>query len=282
METGGNHPDLRDTSNFTQLFADRHLVINLRYDGLTILVAEPESKKVMEILETSWLAARDTSYLIDEIEKYFSENGISLSKAAHVHWVLSFSKFTLIPDIFFDQGNGAQILKNTTRLEDDDLVHSDFWPKHDVVCLYVVPHQLKAYIERLFERSTIAHFGHSFNSLQQLQKHKSNFCFLQISAAFAELFIVQNDKLILSNQFAYDVNEDLLYYILFALEQNRIPAPEVELKYAGKIQKGDAMYKMLNTYIGKVEEIGIPTGINSEKHLTPNQLKRSAHLIASL
>lgn len=282
METGGKHPDLRDTSNFTQLFADRHLVINLRYDGLTILVADPESKKVLEILETSWLAAKDAGYLIDEIEKYFSENGISLSRAAHVHWVLSFSKFTLIPDIFFDQGNGTQLLEHTTRLEEDDLVHSDFWPQYDVVCLYAVPQKLKAYIERLYERSTIAHFGHSLNSLHQLQSHKSNFCFLQVSAAFAEIFIVQNDQLILSNQFAYDVNEDLLYYILFALEQNRILTPEVELRYAGKIQKGDNMYKLLTTYIGNVEEIGIPAGVSSERHLSPNQLKRSAHLIASL
>ncbi len=280
METGDSNPALQD--NFTNLIDDNQLIINLRYDGLTMVVCSRENRKVLDVQETTWLAAKDSGYLIEEASKFFDERGISLRSAGAVHWVLSLSKFTLIPDIFFQQGEGHTLLKNSTRLEEDDLIHSDFWTQLDIVCVYAIPQAIKNYIHSVFERSTIAHCGHSFNALRELQSHKSGFCLLQVSAAFAELYIVQNNQLVFFNQFPYDVKEDLLYYVLFALEQNRILAPELELKFAGKIQRGDGMYKMLNTYIGKVEELGIPAGLTSARQITPHQLRCTAHLIASI
>ncbi len=282
METGSNKPDLQETSLHTKLIEDKQVVINLRYDGLSMLTAEPGKRQILEIFEVSWLAVKDPSFLITQIEKLFKEKSISLSTASSVHWVVSSSKFSLVPDVFFRQGDGAKLLKNTSRLAQDEVVLSDFWTNHDAVAIYALPENLKDFIFGQFEKSTISHCGHSYNALFQLQSHKQDFCHLQISTAFAELIIVQNEKLIFFNQFPYQVNEDLLYMILTALEENRILAPELKLSCAGKIQKGDALYKLLSTYIGELSEIGIPAGVSSAKHITPNQLRKTAHLIACL
>ncbi len=282
METGSNNPDLQETSLHTKLIEDKQVVINLRYDGLSMLIAEPGARMVLELFETVWLVAKDPAYLITEIQKYFAAKSISLNKAASVHWVISSSKFSLVPDVLFRQGDGAKLLNRTSRLQSNEIVHSDFWSNHDAVAIYALPQSLMDFIFNQFEKSTISHCGHSFNSLLQLQSHKQDFCHLQVSAAFAELFIVQNNKLIFFNQFPYQVNEDLLYMILTALEENRILAPELKLSYAGKIQKGDSLYKLLSTYIGEVTEIGITSGVSSAKHITPNQLRKMAHLIACL
>lgn len=284
METGDkalHHPS-KDISDSQSIIQYNQLVINVRYDGLTIVVIHADSKEVIEIFETTWLAAKDIAYLIDEIEKFLEEHNLFLKKANAVHWVLSLSRFILVPDIYFDQENSAALLKKSARLEESDVIYSDFWPKHDAVSVYAVPGALRDFIFNKFEKSTIAHCGHNYNALYQLQSYKEELCLLHVSAAFAELFIVKEGKLQFFNQFGYDVNEDILYYLLFALEQNRIPAPEVELKYSGKMQKGDELYKMLITYIGKVEEIELPAGIKSSVKLTRNQLRRNAHLIANL
>lgn len=258
------------------------MVINLRYDGMTMLVAQPEGKRVLEILETTWLAAKKSDYLIAECRKFLNEHQVDLSSAASVHWSLSFSKFTLIPDVLFEQGKGDHLLQFTTRLDEDEHSYSDFWGHRDIVGIYALPDPLIHWIRGIFEKSTISHSGYSLNALCNLQAHKENFCYLHVGTSFAELLLIQEGKVIFYNQFPFDVKEDLLYYILFALEQNRIIAPELELKTGGKIDKGDELHRLLSTYIGKLSDIGIPAGIGSANHISPSQLRKAANLIAIL
>lgn len=282
MATGSSPTEKRQSTNQTSPFQDRRVVINWRYDGLTILVVEQSRKSIVRIFETSWSPTKLTHDLLQHAKSYFELQSFSFTPAHSVHWIFSFSKFTLLPDVLFHQGDGTNLLKNTSRLEIDEVVHSDFWTSQDLVAVYALPPIIKEFALSQFKKSTLAHCGHSFNALHQLQSHKDEFCHLQISSSFAEMYIVQNGKFLFFNQFNFQSFEDLLYLVLAALEQNRVLAPEVTLKYAGKIQKGDDLYKMLSTYIGKVDEIGIPAGSSSVKTIAPNQLRRNAHLIATL
>ncbi len=282
METGSNTPGLQETSLHTNITDDKRVVINLRYDGFGMLLAQPGKTHIDEILETAWPAVKNTEAFIEAISRYFAEKQITFHSASSVHWVISTSKFCLVPDALFQQGAGAKMLQHTSRISEDEVVHSDFWPNHNAVAIYALPQSLKDFIFSRFEKSTISHCGHSYNALLKLQSHKQDFSLLQVNPAFAELFIMKDGKLTFFNQFPYQVNEDLLYMILTALEENRILAPELKLHCAGKIQKGDGLHKLLSTYIGEIAEIGIPAGVNSAKHITPNQLRKMAHLIACL
>jgi hypothetical protein len=282
METGDNSSDLQSTASNPNLIDAKQVVINLRYDGITLLIATPGKREVIEILEGHWLAVKKTEILVTEVQNFLQARSIHLGRASSVHWVMSTSAFALVPDVLFHQGDGARLLKHTSRLGPNDVVHSDFWTNHDAVAVYALPQPLKDFITSLFEKSTISHCGHSFNSLYQLQSRKKDFFFLQVSSAFAELFMVNDNRLTFFNQFAWQVHEDLLYMLLSTFEENRILPPEVNLNFAGKMAKGDALFKLLTTYIGELTEMGIPAGTTSARHISPNQLRKTAHLIACL
>lgn len=282
METGNNHSQVYSRNNIAEGIKGLKLTINLRYDGLALVVSDPSGKGVLDIFQTSWLASKEDTYLIEQAKKFFDQHHISLQKAAGIHWLFSVSKCCLIPDIFHQQGKGRELLSHTAHLAANESVYSDFWTHKDIVGLYALSQKLHNWAMAQNEKCTIAHSSFALNNLSMGATGDDYNCLLMVSDNFAELFISKKGKVIFYNQFPFDVHEDLLYYLLFALEQNKILAPEVELKVGGAISKGSELYNLLNTYIGTVSEVPPPIGKTSAPQLSRNQLRQVAHLIASL
>ena len=282
MVTGNNTSDSKDFSKFNQLIVGNSAVVNLRYDGLSIVISEPNSKKVADVVDISWEPTKKTEGLLAHFQKTLNAEQINLATAASVKWILSFSKFTLVPDVLYQKEKASSYLKHTSKLKEENIIVTDTWKNFDAIMVYALPTPINVFVSSQNQNSSIAHVGYSLYNLQQLQASKNDFCFLHVSSSFAELLIVQNGKLIFFNQFEYQEEEDLIYLLLFAFEQNGIIAPELTLKYSGKIKKGDSLHKRLSTYIGKVEEIGLPAGILPTPTLAPSQLKNWSHLILSL
>lgn len=282
MVTGNNTSDSADYTKINQLIAGNSVVVNLRYDGLSIVISEPNSKKVADIVDIHWDATKKTSELLLHFEKVISPVQVNLATAASVQWILSFSKFTMVPDVLYQKEKASSYLKHTSKLKEENIIVTDTWKNFDAMMVYAVPTPINIFITNQNPNNSIAHVGYSLYNLQQLQAHKSEFCFVHVSNSFAELLLVQNGKLGFFNQFEYQEEEDLIYLLLFAFEQNGIIAPELKLKFAGKIKKGDSLYKRLSTYIGKVEEVALPAGILPTPTLALSQLRNWSHLILSL
>lgn len=284
METGNNTSanSLGTNNASSNTLESSYLIINLRYDGLRMLESDKDRKEIRQIFSVNWLASKNPGYLVDECEKFFNEKNLDVAKAEGILWIFSFSKFCLIPDILYHQGNGEALLNQTSRLEAGEHIFSDFWTRRDVVGIYALPEKLLRYIQSKNQNSTMAQNGFAINALFNLQPMQDDFCYLQVSKAFAELFIAQKGKVIFYNQFAHDVKEDLLYYILSTAEQNKILAPEITLYVSGEIEKGDGLYSLLSKYIGSVNEVKLPANYNASRSLTTHQLRKSVNLLASL
>lgn len=280
METGNN--TLPSFSENTDLCKGNHVVINLRYDGIMLLIADATRKKVLQVLEKDWVSSPDPVYLMEAVSDFLEENQLQLDKAESLQWYFSLAPFCLIPDILYQKDKGADLLQYTGRLHEDDLIFADFWSRNDVVSVYALNPILVEWIQNHFEKSVFAHSGFSINALYNTLFFGKDFLFLQVSGGCAEFFIAREGQLTFFNQFSYDVPEDLVYLILFTLEQNQIIAPDSELFISGKHLRESKLFKLLSTYIGEVKEIGIPPGTISERHLSTVQLKRAAKLIATL
>lgn len=56
----------------------------------------------------------------------------------------------------------------------------------------------------------------------------------------------------LYNQFNFETKEDVLYYILFTLEQLKINVEEVKLHLFGQLHQEHEIFKLCETYIKNV------------------------------
>lgn len=282
VETGAK-PSVNNHSSFSTDLRDRHLLIHLGYDGMAILAANTE-KQPEGIIFTHWLAGKDPAYLIDEANKFLREHQVELGQASGIHWLLSVSAVSLIPDVLHEKGTGRDVLQHTSRLDDKDIVYSDFWARRDVVATYAVPATITEWIKKQNENCSIAHNSHALNDLANklLPASPRPFCLLQVSPSFAELFIADDQKVIFYNQFPHDVPQDLLYYVLLVLEQNRLLAPEITVFMSGHTTKGDDLYRLLTTYIGEVQEVDIPPGYKHTPGITKKQLREHIQLFSAL
>lgn len=281
VETGNNTQTASSEPSLS-VAAQCHVVVHLRYDGLSVLISDSDRQEVRHLYNTRWLAGKDPALLVEECKRFLNQQQIDLSLASTVQWFFSVSKFCLIPDIFYEQGSGETLLDQTARLEPGDHIFSDFWNKRDIVSLYALPEYLLAYARQQNRSTEIAHTGFALNALFDQQTVQDSFYYLLVSPAFAELFMVQKGKVIFYNQLPHEGPEDLAYYILFAMEQAKVVPADITMHLAGDVQKGNGLFSLLGKYIGKVEEVSLPARLSADRNIPTNHLRQAAHLIASL
>ena len=238
--------------------ADCNLLIHIRQDGVAALAADSSSNEVVGISSKNWLAENDQLKLVHHFQSYCSEWSLDLDQFSSVQYVLSLPKFALIPDILYEKGSGYSILSNSSRLDTHDHILSDFLRYRDSVLIYAIHNKFYEYLKSSNSDSRIAHNGYAMNALAMKSSGTSDQYILSFSESFAEFLIIRDNKLCFYNQFPHDVPEDLLYFVLFVLEQNRIIAPEIKLEiYSQGNDNVNAYKELLKSYLGSVEELSI-------------------------
>jgi len=137
---------------------------------------------------------------------------------------LSFSNpyFTFVPDDYFDETAVTDYLKYNVELFKRDHVvtdHLSIIGAHQVFIPLMTYHNLVlSYIDEFeFEHYTnsLINFCHPSNSDRVVQEHLSAF----VHKEHLEVVAYKNAKFTLCNHFTYDTDVDLVYYILFCVEE---------------------------------------------------------------
>ena len=79
--------------------------------------------------------------------------------------------------------------------------------------------------------------------------------YLNVQEEQLDVIILEGDKLVLCNSFLFKTPEDFIYYVLFCLEQLRLNPETIPVILSGSIEKEDANYEMLYTYIRNISFI---------------------------
>lgn len=118
---------------------------------------------------------------------------------------------------------------------------------------YTAGHELVNYLEKTFTNASIRHAGavnlslfFSHHSLAQAN------VFLNIGDGCMELCIKENNELLFYNVFQFETNEDILYYLLFTMEQFRQDPLQVKLMVAAERAADDELFKSLRKYVRQV------------------------------
>ncbi len=92
--------------------------------------------------------------------------------------------------------------------------------------------------------------------------------YLEVHQNHFQIGIYKDGKLHLYNQFKYATVEDFMYFFLYTLEQLELDRETLELKLSGMVEKDSPIYRMLFTYIRKLELISRPKVIQESQVLS--------------
>ncbi len=161
------------------------------------------------------------------------------------------SLFSLVPKPLFNANDMANYLKYNTKLLATDHIDHDVLENYDLVNVYVPFVNVNNFIYDHFGEFTFKHNGTvMIESLLNGSGHEPTpVCYLYLANNQMEITVIAKKKLLLYNSFVFTCKEDLIYYLLFTMEQLNLDTEFTPLKVFGDIQEGDDNYKICYAYV---------------------------------
>lgn len=177
-----------------------------------------------------------------------------LSKKNYQHIYVNYfsQQFTLCPTAFYKSENNRTLLEfNNGSVNDKIVLEDDINP--EIKLIYAIDEALKSTLDLLFPNHQLKHTLTVLSKLmlQSEELVKENIL-LSVHANHIEIIVKQDQKFVLANQYAIKTQEDILYYILFILEQYQLNPLTARITLIGNIDSQSPLISSLKKYIKNV------------------------------
>ncbi|PBQ34484.1 hypothetical protein CNR22_22780 [Sphingobacteriaceae bacterium] len=210
-------------------------------------------KNVIELCHVEITHLANTTFdLTDKISFLVNNYLLHQKKFERVNVSFLNTDFTMLPEAFSQVEDIKPILHFATGVE---LVKRSL--KHSVKNInfcFTVESDLLNYFEKTFPNASLRHQGAVSMSLFFSQHSLKNAnLYLNIGDGFIELAAKDKTEVLFYNVFAFENNEDILYYVLFMMEQFNLNPLHVRLSVAAERNANDSVIQSLKKYIRQVE-----------------------------
>lgn len=272
-----------DNSLNYETLKDCHLVLSLSQTGFSLLISDREKRRVLLLAaQAKQDSTLEKVQVQKELESFIAGLPFKVDQCLSTQVLVNFNKFSLVPDHLYSKGAGKSILSYSCRLEKGDNIYTDHWHNSEAMLVYALPLNIMEWCTKNFNSLSFRHQSTAIEQLYQLYPKDKTFAFLFVERGCADLYLARNAKVFWYNKFSFQTEEDLLYYVLYSLEQNRFLATELEMQVAGQVLKGEKLYKLLSRYIGTVSELDLPIGFELSSQITPQEMKNQINLLGAL
>ncbi|MEP2935675.1 MAG: DUF3822 family protein [Gilvibacter sp.] len=229
--------------------SNKRLSVQVSLTGLSFLLETSQEPSIYKAV--SFDSQLNPAQVLQEILSYFKNESFLQTAVKDVRIVYHNKEFALVPNKVFDANNLAEYLKYNARLLANDFLDYDQIDSFGITNVYVPYTNVNnfffdTYGDFIFEHSISVYLKATQQIIDQtaqaqvfLEKQEDDF----ILAAYSK------GQLQLANVFPHSCKEDLLYYLLFSLEQLAFDPDSLLLHITGGIQPNDAYYDLIYTYI---------------------------------
>ena len=242
MVTGENNKTLIKDSSFDSLQISKyHLSIELSEKSISYCIVDKNKYRCYLLFSQNY-ESQNLLKILNEDEFITRE---FLSKS------ISFVNFpnTLIPKELYNEKDKKNIFSVNHSLTNEELVIDEL--KSKIINLYAIPNTIfqtvKNVIPEAIIRSNSSILINNFLSLNNLQETM----FLFLKDSYINIVVTKSDGLIFQNKFEYQTKEDLLFYVLFSIQQLNFSNEEINTVIYGNISKEE--YNILYQYIRNIK-----------------------------
>jgi hypothetical protein len=247
------------------LFTNNYdLSIRILPDGFSYTVFDTLKDKFISIEEfaspssPNLLHAFGSAEYIHWLDQVINQCYLLQEKFNKVTILAGGNKYTLMPAPLFDPAHLQKYLSFNHPLSGNDAVFYDLIKSPESCLIYAIPASLSGWIAENYPGTRSFHICGSLIRNFQMQFRGGNpitRILANIQADTLDIIIFKGAEFQFCNSFRYTTQTDLLYYLLFVLEQLKINTEESPLFLSGSIENDSGLIKLLNTYIRHVEPI---------------------------
>ena len=251
METGQKTIQKRtridETSNIK-------LSIHISLNGLSFCIIDLISKEIDFLRTYSLSQNSNPKELLNTLKKGFLENDELSSSFSSVKIIHYNNLSTVVPEPLFDKNNALSYLKFNSKILQNDYVAFDKIFNNECVNVYIPYVNINNYIFEMFDSFIYKHYSSII--LEKVKLNEKNTAtpslYLNINDNHMELIYFVKNKLVFYNRFDFNTKEDLIYYLLFSIDQLKLNPEEIPVVITGDISKDDDNYMIIYKYIRNV------------------------------
>ena len=256
------------------------LSIHISLNGLSFCIIDLISNEI-DFLRTYSLSKNTTpKELLKTLKKGFKENNELSNSFSSVKIIHYNNLSTVVPEPLFDKNNALSYLKFNSKILQNDYVAYDEIFNNECVNVYIPYVNINNYIFKMFDSFVYNHYSSII--LEKVKLNEKNTItpslYLNINSNHMELIYFVKNKLIFYNRFDFSTKEDIIYYLLFTIDQLKLNPEEIPLVITGNISEDDDNYKIIYEYIRNVSTFN--SEINQENKFY-NSLKSDIILLNS-
>ena len=230
------------------------LSIQLSLNGFSFSIATAEGKIVTDFHKNNSEGNYSEQELYDEVIKTFNSKPELQAKFNTVEVIYHNKRFALVPHKLFDPNNKKSYLKYSVKTLATDYISHDDIKETDIVSVFIPYININNFLidqlgEFNYQHSSSLLVSHVIKLEKNNQAEK---VYLHFSDNLFEVIITKGNTLLLFNTFSFITNEDVLYYVLFCMEQLSLSPDKIELTLLSTVEND--LYDLLYTYVRNIQK----------------------------
>ena len=230
--------------------------------SLIIIISSKELKVLLRNSVDSKFINQSNSVFPDKINinEILSElknilNEFNLLNIIKVTLILNNKLSVLVPKDFFNEENCLDYLKFNSRLLKNDTASFDYIEEFEAHNVFITYGNVTNYLIEKF--GSFEFFHYSTVLLKKLYsdtpKDKIARIYVNINKSYLNIIVFKGKELNYYNTFDYETKDDILYFILFVIEQNKLINNETKMKLIGEEKIVKNYYDYLSKFIKNLE-----------------------------
>jgi len=250
VETGRRNMTVKSDNNIT-IHSKKRLSVQVSLTGLSFLVTAIDTGGILFFHEQHFATPNSPEEILVSLQDTLSTKDELTQGVASVSLTYATDIYTVVPAALFKEEKASEYLKFNSKILANDYIASDLVESYDLVVVFVPFMNINNY---LFDTFGSFEYYHNASLLLKhildLEKfNKSEKLYLHLQKEHVDCIALQNEEIQLCNTFPYKTNEDLLYYVLFCLEQLKLNPDKIEVVCLGMIDEEDEKFETLYKYI---------------------------------
>ena len=217
-----------------------------------------ESGELILIKKEVFEKTFDPELLLLNIKKVLEKIEIDSYSVAETKLIFDNNYYVLVPDSLYRKGHEKTYLKFNTTIDSRDLTAVDNLTKLNINNIYLPFVNINNYLIEKFKKIEFYHFNTiTINKLFENNSYNSLNCIIENFKL--RLLVLKNGEVILFNSYEYKTLDDVLFYILLALNDKNYRRKNIKINIFSldKVQEiKNKFSKFLeNMTVKKVEDL---------------------------
>jgi hypothetical protein len=241
-------------SQETRIEPSTKLSIKISLSGFDLMLSKLEDNSIIDYKKYNFDKKALTENLSSKLDSFLNESKIDFSNVINVKLIISNKLSCLVPKELFDERLSLDYLKFNSKLIENDFASNDYIEELETYNVYLPFVNVTNYLVERF--GSFEYYHSSTILLRKILKTTTNdsktLFFTNIETDSFQVIIFKNKNLLYYNDFEYQTKEDILYFLLFVIEQNKEIKSDTKLNILGGISENDKNFNLISQFIKNI------------------------------